>query len=564
MAHARNDGFVLRDLSTVTASLLVVFALTLLAFAPREAAAAPPPGAKPVVTDSGEALGILEVSTSCQSPADKQVAIGLALVHHMNYAKAEGVFASAAEADPTCALAKWGIALTYVHPLWPDVVPLEKLETGRGLLEDAAAVPGINERERSYISALSAYYAGDERAEADRLAAFLAGWEEAHAKHPDDDEAAAFRALALLGVAPATDKTYARQIEAGEILEGVLARIPKHPGAHHYTIHAYDFPPLAERALDIARRYDDLAPENTHALHMTSHIFTRLGLWPESIEFNERAAAAASSRTAGGAISLHHLHALDYLAYAHLQRADLGAASEVMSAIDSLEPPYQNHSATAYAFAALPARLALERQDWEAAAGIEPRTPTEVPWDKYPHLEAISQFAIALGSARTEKADAAQTAIDALMQLEESAAAIPGAYDWGIQVRIQRIAAEAWLAYGSGDTERGLALAAEAAALESTTEKNPITPGEVLPAQELYGDMLLAAGQAQEALDAYHAALKRSPNRLNSLAGGGRAAEAAGDRDAAREFYSAILEVAPSPSGEYPIIAHARKVVAGG
>jgi tetratricopeptide (TPR) repeat protein len=511
-----------------------------------------------VVSVEGDQLGTVHLPTSCPE-IQVELERGQALLHHMNYVRSEAVFRGALETDPECALAYWGTAMTYVHPLWPDTISPEKRVAGEELLAKAAAAAHTSERENAYIEALASYYEGEDRTERERLASYLESWTAVHTANPDDTEAALFHALALLANAPAEDKTYQKQIEAGQIIEGVFARIPRHPGAHHYTIHAYDFPPLAERALDIARRYDDLAPENTHALHMTSHIFTRLGLWPESIEFNERAAAAASDRTAGGAVSLHHLHALDYLAYAHLQRADDEAADRVLAAISALEPPFQNHSATAYAFAAVPARLALERHDWKAAAEIGIRSPAELEWDQYPYLDAIPYFARALGAARTGQPDAARAAIDELERLEEKARALDIAYDWGIQVAIQRVAAEAWLAYESGDTEAALELAREAAEIEGTTEKNPVTPGEVLPARELYGDMLLAAGRHSEAITAYEAALDRSPNRFNSLYGAGRAAELAGQREMAESFYEKLLGVCSGPTGARPELEHARE-----
>lgn len=516
-----------------------------------------------VITTDGEMLGRVDFPTSCDISVQGDLELGLALLHHMNYGKAKPVFEAAAEADPACAIAYWGIAMTYVHPLWPDTVAGENFVAGAELVGRAAAAAHTSEREAAYVAALAAYFDDEERTEWERLAASLEGWEEAHADNPADDEAAVFHALLLLGNAPAEDKTYARQKEAAEILDGVLRRIPKHPGAHHYAIHAHDFPPLANDALDIARRYDDLAPENTHALHMTSHIFTRLGLWPESIEFNIRAAAASSERTTAGAISLHHMHALDYLAYAYLQIADDQAANEVLEAMKAMEPPFQNHAATAYAFAAVPARIALERHNWEQAANIQPRWPDGVPWPEYPHFEALSQFAIALGNARSGNFDQARIAIAELEQLEKSAAELDIAYDWPLQVRIQRIAATSWLAYELGDIDGALEMALQAAEMEGSTEKNPVTPGEVLPARELYGDMLLLVGRHTEALAAYSAVLERSPNRFNSLYGAGKAAESAGDAVVARGFYEKLLESCADPGKEHTELAHARNFLDG-
>jgi tetratricopeptide (TPR) repeat protein len=480
----------------------------------------------------------------------------------MTYVQAERAFGEAASIDPECGIAHWGQAMTYVHPLWPDVISEEKLEAGKALLDKATTASKIDEREQAYVAALRTYYdedpSGGEKA---RLASYLEGWKKVSSDHPGDPEAKLFHALALMATAPAADKSYEKQKAAGAMAEEVRSEIPGHPGAHHYIIHAYDSPPLAAQALETARSYGDVAPENSHALHMTSHIFTRLGLWPESIAFNIRAAEAARERTAQGMVSLHHLHALDYLAYAYLQKAEDAAAREVLEAVTVLEAPFQNHAATAYTFAAVPARLALERRDWEAAAEVQMRWPEGVSWDQYPHLVAIPVFARALGTARTGETEAARKAIAELERLREEAGALDMAYDWETQVAVQKGAAEAWLAYASGDVDRGLELMREAAELESTTEKNPVTPGEVLPARELYGDMLLEAGRHADALEQYKAAMERSPNRFNSLFGAGRAAEQLGDRETAVSFYRDLLEICTDPSGEEERLEHARRFV---
>ncbi len=517
-----------------------------------------------VLTQDGESLGRVNFPTSCDPAVQTDLEVGLGLLHHMNYSNAKPAFEAATLVDPECAIAHWGVAMTYVHPLWPDLISTEALAAGGARLAAAKAASRTSEREAGYVAALAAFYEGDERSEQARLAAFQDGWAEVHQAFPEDLEAAAFYSLALLGTAAPEDKSYTNQHQAAAILKDLLKKMPKHPGAHHYAIHAHDFPPLAADGLDIARRYDDLAPENTHALHMTSHIFTRLGLWEESIEFNVRAAIASTERTPAGTVSLHHFHALDYLAYAHLQQADDRAAEQVLAAVNELQAPFQNHPATAYAFAAIPVRIALERHQWEAAAAIEPRQPEEIMWVQYPYLEAISEFAVALGAARSGQPKAARAAIARLEGLETAAAALNSAYDWGVQVAIQKTAAQAWLAYESGEPDQGLELARRAAEMEGSTEKNPVTPGEVLPAGELYGDMLLAAGRPAEALAAYEEMLVRSPNRYNSLFGAGQAAEALGDMDVARGFYKSLLEICPDPSGVHPALEAALTFVEGG
>ena len=519
-------------------------------------------GGTEVLSADGKPLGNVSFPTSCDDSARELLERALALLHHMTYVEAGSTFRAAAEADPDCAIAYWGAAMTYVHPLWPDVVSDENLARGQELLERAMTASHRSEREDAYVEALRAYYRGGEpSSEMERLLGFLEGWADVHSQFPDDVEASLFYALAQLATAPASDKSYEKQKEAGAIAEKVGARIPGHPGANHYTIHAYDVPPLAERALDAARHYGAVAPENSHALHMPSHIFTRLGLWPESIAYNLRAADASSERSPASSVSMHHFHALDYLAYAHLQTADDVAARQVFDAVQALEEPFQNHAGTAYTLAAVPSRYALERHQWSEAADVEVRGPDGVPWDQYPHLEAIPYFARALGSARTGDIAAAQKAIAELARLQEAASSLNMAYDWGIQVEIQRTAAEAWLAYEGGDKDRALELMRKAAEMEGSTEKNPITPGEVLPASELFGDMLLASGQYDEARQQYEAALARSPNRFNSLYGAGRAAELASDSERAARFYGKLLENCPEPTGERAELDHARAFI---
>lgn len=515
-----------------------------------------------VTTTDGKSLGTVAIDSPCNESVHRDLRVALALLHNMTYSQAEAHFTAAAEADPQCAFAHWGVAMTFVHPLWPDVVPTERLVEGREHLEMARAAEHRSAADDAYIEALAAYY-GDGVAEPDRLEAFRAAWAGVSAQFPQDPEAALFHALSILATASPSDKTYENQRAGGAIAEGVLASLPNHPGAHHYVIHAYDVPPLAERALPAARRYGEVSPENSHALHMTSHIFTRLGLWPESIEFNRRAEQAARERLTSGAISMHRLHAYDYLAYAYLQRAEDEAARRVLAEMEALEPPFQSHAGTAYSFAAVPARLALERHDWATAAAIPARWPAELPWDRFPHLEAIVTFARGIGAARTGDVSTAEATIAELGALETAAAALPGAYDWGIQVAIQRTAVEAWLTYERGDREGGLERMARAAEMEATTEKNPVTPGEVLPARELYGDMLLAEGRHEEALAEYEGALMRSPNRLNSLYGAARAAEGAGKTEASTGYYRQIREIAATPTGTHPALERAREVATG-
>jgi tetratricopeptide (TPR) repeat protein len=472
----------------------------------------------------GEELGAVEVHASCKPAAMPHLKEGLALLHHMTYERADQAFADAAEADPDCALAFWGRAMTYIHPLWSDPPTAETFRRGAQFVERAKSLQPSTPQERAYVAAVDAYYReGRSASETANIAAFADGWARAHEQHPDDLEAASFHALGLLATADPQDKTFAGQKRAAEIAADIRARAPQHPGAHHYIIHAFDYPPLAGQALEVARHYSDIAPDVPHALHMPTHIFTRLGLWQDSIEWNERSAAAALKQPVDGAISLHYLHALDYLAYAHLQLKEDDKAQEVLRTIEAIDQPMQVEIAVPYTLAAVPARLALERQQWARAAALEPRVPESYPWDRFPAIEAITWFARALGAARIGDVAAAETAIGRLASLREAAA--ESSTYWATQVDIQRTAASAWLAFAKGDEAQALELMRKAAQLEAATEKHPVTPGEVLPAAELLGDLLMELERFSDARVAYEKSLERSPNRYNSLSGAARAAE---------------------------------------
>ncbi len=514
----------------------------------------------------GESVGTIDFPVACEPEAAATVERGVALVHHMTYGAARQLFEQAAEEDPSCAMALWGIAMTYIHPLWQDRPTPVELAHGAELAAKARSLVGASERERAYVETIGAYFDNAEvRSEQERLASFEAAWSHVHETAPDDLEAKAFYALAHMALADPSDKTYVKQRKAGAIAKEVLAAVPEHPGAHHYIIHAYDYPPMAEDALPVARNYGKIAPDVPHALHMTSHIFTRLGLWDESIEWNTRSVAAAGRMSeALGAISMHYQHALDYLTYAYLQKGQDDMALEIVEKAAALEPPFHevNRGAAAHAFAAIPARHAAERHDWAAAAVLEPRVPAAFPWEDV-HLEyvAITHFARALGLAYEGQFEDAMAELAKLEEIETEVSH-RSAY-WAKQVEIQRLSAAAWVMFLNGDPEGGLEQMREAAALEATTEKAPVTPGELLPAAELLGDMLLEQGHYEEAIAAYDTALARSPNRFNSLYGAGRAAELAGNAELALRYYGQLLEQAGEGESARPRLAHAREMVAG-
>jgi tetratricopeptide (TPR) repeat protein len=427
----------------------------------------------------GDNVGTVNFPISCTESSQRLMERGVALLHHMTYAGSRKIFEVITETDPNCALAYWGVAMTYIHPLWLDPPDEEELLLGLDLIKLAKKRGHKTKREQSYIAALESYYKNDLKTdERTRIAGFERAWESVYREFPDDLEAASFYALAHMATATSEDKSYRKQKEAGAIMEKILEQIPDHPGAHHYIIHAYDLPGLAGRALKVARSYGKVAPEVPHALHMPTHIFTRLGLWQESIAWNNRSAAAALKNKVGGAITMHYLHALDYLAYAYLQQAQDKKAKETMETILSLSGPFYDLNV-------------------EATATIH--------------------FARALGAARSGNATVAQNALKQLVTLHDIAAR-KSTY-WANQIRIQELSVRAWLTLEKGKQTEALRLMQQAAKLEASTEKHPVTPGEILPARELLGDLLLQIERPMEALAEYETALKRSPNRFNSLYG---------------------------------------------
>lgn len=475
------------------------------------------------------ALGTVELQTSCHASANAEIQRGLSLLHHMMYEDASAAFEVAAQRQPGCAMAYWGQAMALIHPLWSDPPDAEEFRAGAALAAKALDHPGLSSREQAYVEALAAYFsAGKSSREMPNLAAFEAAWAKVHRQYPDDPEARLFHALGLLATADPADKSYKRQEQAGTMIESVLKRFPDHPGAFHYLIHAYDVPLLAPRALAVAREYGAIAPDVPHALHMPSHIFTRLGFWAESIDWNRRSAAAALRQPVDGAVSIHYLHALDYLAYAYLQSRRDAEADDVLATVRRLRPPIQMELASAYALAAIPARLALERRDWKRAASIEPRDPDWYPWDRVPAVEAISEFARALGAVHTGDARLAGESLIRLGVLRDLAAE-SSAY-WGMQVEIQRLSVLAWRQLAAGLKQEALNTMRRAADLESSTEKHPVTPGEVVPARELLADMLLESGDFAGAAMEYERVLIRSPNRAHSLEGRIRAQRLSSER----------------------------------
>lgn len=491
-------------------------------------------------------VGDVRFPVGCNAEAAPLVERGVALLHHMMYDEARFVFGMADDRDPNCAMAYWGQAMSLIHPLWPDVPTAPQYERGLRAVEHSLKLAGHSDRENAYLETTRAYFQdGEKLTKGQRLAKFENAWEKLSQAFPADLDARAFYSLALRSTADMQDKTLTTQKRAGAIAESVLAEMPNHPGAHHYIIHAYDSPALAERALAAANHYGEITPRIPHAAHMMTHIYTRLGQWEKAVEWNTISAEAALALCVqSGEINMHYTHALDYLTYAYLQSGEDREAGKILKTANQLEPPYSetSRSATAYALAALPARYALERHDWQAASQLEPRTPSTFPWEKaHDPFVAITHFARALAMSNLGRPEDAAADIDALQALRISVA-LKDPY-WAKQIEIQEISARAWQDFYRGDVESGIDTMRQAAALEASTEKHAVTPGEVLPASELYGDMLLEAGRYEQALAAYRSALQRAPLRLNSLYGAGKAAVGVGDDVTARAYFAELLAI---------------------
>ncbi len=387
--------------------------------------------------------------------------------------------------------------------------------------------------------------------------------ERVYSKYPDDREAGIFYALAILGTVSPADKSYAAQKKAAAILNRILPQAPDHPGVAHYLIHSFDYPPLAELALPAARSYAKIAPDAPHALHMPSHIFTRLGLWEDSIQSNLASAAAAQKYVAAvapGATSFDDMHAEDYLEYAYLQLgrdAEARGVAERVARVERLDVP---NFAAAYALAAVPTRYAVERGKWSDAARLEPR-PSSFPWEKFRNAEAILYFGRALGAARSGDVAAAR---EALGRLDAIWTALDGKGDkyWAGQVEIQRLEAASWIARAEKKNEEALSLARSAAGLEATTDKHAVTPGSIIPARELLGDLLLDLRQPGPALKEYEASLAVAPNRLHGLAGAVRAARASGDKEKAKTYSEKLLALAAHADSGRDDLVEARKAAA--
>ncbi|HEY2013172.1 MAG TPA: hypothetical protein VGH38_06690 [Bryobacteraceae bacterium] len=511
-------------------------------------------------------LGAVNLPTSCNAAAQTLISRGAALLHSFGYEEARLTFTDAAKADPACGMAHWGIARTWYHPIWAPPAA-EDLNQGAAALDRAVAIGAKTPRERDYIASLAVFYKDWETvAHTTRAKAYEQALAHLAERYPGDDEAAIFHALQLvaIGYLDPTDKTYQWQRKGAAILNRLLPRYPDHPGVAHYIIHSVDYPSTAELGLQAARAYARIAPDSSHALHMPSHIFTRLGLWDDSIVSNTaaaRSAIAQARRLHGGGGAFDQLHAIDYLVYACLQQARDKRAQELVTEMAAISRLDENQFAAAYAFAAVPARWALERHDWKAAAVLEIQ-PAWFPWNRFRNVEALVYYAKAVGAARAGDAAAAQRAADRIGAIREALPATPD-YDWSGSIGAQLEATRALVTIAQGQRSEGLRLLRTAADHEDAVDKHPVTPGALLPAREILADLLLEGGAAPEAFNEYQAVLKLAPRRFNATAGAARAADKSGDRAQARAYARQLLDIAKDADTPRPDLAWAHSYLAG-
>jgi tetratricopeptide (TPR) repeat protein len=487
-------------------------------------------------------LGTVHFATTCAEATRADFDRATALLHSFAFLAATNSYEKVLSADPSCGIAAWGIALSAWANPFSGIKTGAPLEKGSAAVARAEKIGAKSQRERDYIAAVAELYKDSQTVDhPTRIAAYDRAMARVAATYPDDSEAQIFSALASLQTAQPTDKTYAKQLQAGAILERMFAAAPDHPGLAHYIIHAYDVPPLAPRALDAARRYSQIAPDAAHALHMPSHTFTRVGYWRESVESNLASATAAKRE----GTTAEQLHALDYQVYAYLQMGQDGAVNQILAELPSIVPRLTAATAgggaapvTAggYAASAIPARYALERGEWERAAALQPVEGSA------PQAQAVTHFARAIGAARAGKPATIDADIARLVALRDELTSKKDLY-WAGQVEIQRLLATAWAAWAASRKDEAMSLAAQAADAEDATEKAAVSPGPIVPAREILAEMLLEAGRPAEARQAYEVVLQKEPRRYRAEYGAGLAAEKAGDLSAAREHFQSLVEI---------------------
>src|SRR5205809_6723185 len=550
------------------AVLVVTLASSLLAVRDVKSATGPEPG-------DLRAAGKVEFPISCAPSVQSEFSRGVALLHSFFYEEARRVFTAVAAKDPNCAMAQWGIAMTWWHPIWTPPTP-DEMSAGKAAIQKAMAMKGGTDLECGFITALNAYYNtpdGPNTGEVgqschgpvgprDRVMAYEKAMRTVSERYPDDVETQAFYALAVLavGYANPTDTTLSNQLKAAAILEKLWKKNPDHPGVAHYLIHSYDYPALAERGLPAARSYGSIAPWVPHALHMPSHIFTRLGMWEEAIAANRSSADASRAYAAmrhRDATEAEELHALDYMAYSYLQEGQDAKAKEIVdftATVCKTNPELE--FIAAYALAAIPARYALERNAWSEAATLP--VPELPHWSSFPSFEALIEYSHALGRAHTGDVEGARKAIDRMRQLRDSSTD-PRLDYFKRHLDLQIQAASAWVTYTEVKKDEAINLLRRAADAEDILGKHPGSPGALVPAREQLGDLLLTLNRPKEAQREFEAALKIYPGRFRGLYGAAQASQQIGDKEKADRYFAKLTQQTAKADGSRGELADLRK-----
>ena len=484
----------------------------------------------------GNQVGKIEFANSCSPAVQEKLMRGVAMLHSFYYSATQKAFNEVAAEDPSCAIAAWGYAsILMLNPLAGTGASPKNAEQALDAIEKGRKMGTKTERERDYLEAVAAYYQDfANRSERERQVARAKAYEQLAAKYPDDDEAQIFYALYLAATQLPSDQSYSAYLKAAGILEKQFKKYPDHPGVAHYLIHSYDASPIAVQGVPAARRYAEIAPDAPHALHMPSHIFTRVGAWADSAATNRRAATVAEKSNEPD----QALHAMDYMTYAYLQLARDDDARKVLAEARTIDANLPAATGP-YALAAMPARYAVERGAWREATQLKP-----VP-SKYPYTEAMTYFARALGAARSGDPTAAQTDIEKIAAIRDQVKAAKNDY-WANEVEVMRLESVSWVSLAQKKNNEALEFMRQAADIEDKSEKNIVTPGRLLPARELLGDMLMDLKRPAEALKEYEASQQREPNRYRGMYGAGQAAAQSGDSDKARQYFSKLIELAGS------------------
>ena len=510
-------------------------------------------------------FGDVSFALSCRYDLRETFNLGLSLMHSFEYAEAEKAFVSVLDQDPECLMAYWGTAMSILnHPL-SFKQNSKSLERGEKLLKVAQTLTPNNDREKDYIDAVTVYFNDWQNLDTKtRKLNYESKMEELYNKYPGDVETAVFYSLAVLATADLNDKSYIKQKKSGQILEKLFETNPNHPGIAHYIIHNYDSPELAHLALNTARKYAVIAPASAHAQHMPSHIFTRLGLWNESIKSNIDSANSAvcyAESVNPNANWVSEIHALDYLVYAYLQMGDnVRAQSEMNKMIEIKEVFPSDHFASAYALIAVPSRLAIENKNWQLATELE-LPKTNLDWDKAPWPKAMLHFSRALGFTNTGNSTAAQKELDILIDLRERLNEAKNSYESG-QVTIQIESIRGWIEYSKGNTEKAIEYMKLASKLESETTKAAVTPGEIIPAEELLADLYMLTGKHKEALKSYELNLKGRPFRFNGLYGAAKAAQKLDNNELAAYYFKKLINVSEDVNSTRPELSEAKDFLA--